>query len=246
MSERSPKGSGRKNGDQARFAPVSPRKVPRFAGVSTFLRLPTHDDPRDVDVLICGAPFDGGTTFRPGARFGPRGVRAASALTRGYNPSAGLDVFEHLRCADGGDVVCVPMSIDRTLAAIEARVGEIAQAQALPILVGGDHSISLGALRALAKLHGPLGLIHFDAHSDTFGPAWGVDIHHGTVFRNALTEGLLRPQDVIQVGIRGPFSAENDLDLARKSGLRIVTIDEVKRTPDAVAALVGAFCARGK
>jgi agmatinase len=231
--------------DQDRFRPVSTRKVPRFAGVPTFLRLPVHEDPSDVDVLICGAPFDGGTTFRPGARFGPRGVRVASALTRGYNPSVGVDLFAHLRCADGGDIACVPMSIERSLAAIEARVTEIAQANALPVLVGGDHTISLGALRALAKQHGPLGLIHFDAHSDTFGPAWDVDVHHGTVFRNALSEGLLRPQDVIQIGIRGPFTADNDLDFARKHGLRIVMIDEVKRSPDAVAALVGAFSARG-
>lgn len=246
MTERPPKERGKKQSADGEFRPVSARKVPRFAGVSTFLRVPTHDDPGDVDVMICGAPFDGGTTFRPGARFGPRAVRAASALSRGYNPSAGLDLFDHLRCADGGDIACVPMSIERSLAAIQARVAQIAEAKALPVLVGGDHTITLGALRALAKQHGPLGLIHFDAHSDTFGPAWDVDIHHGTVFRNALTEGLLRPQDVIQIGIRGPFTSANDLDFARKHGLRIVMIDEIKRTPDAVAALIGAFGARGK
>jgi agmatinase len=202
--------------------------VPRFAGVPTFLRLPVHDDPADVDVLVCGAPFDGGTTFRPGARFGPRGVRNASALTRGFHPDQGVDLFEHLRCADGGDVLCVPMSLERTLENIEARVVEIARANALPAIVGGDHSVTLGALRGLCEVHGPLGLVHFDAHSDTYGPAWGIDVHHGTVFRNALDEGLLRPREVIQLGIRGPLTAQADLDLARSSGFRIVMVDEIK------------------
>jgi agmatinase len=208
---------------------VSARSVPRFAGVPTFLRLPVHDEPGDVDVLICGAPFDGGTTFRPGARFGPRGVRMASALTRGFHPAQGVELFEHLRCADGGDILCVPMSMTRTLDNIRARVEQIAKARALPVLVGGDHSITLGALRALAEIHGPLGLVHFDAHSDTFGPAWDVDLHHGTVFRNAVEEGLLRRGDVLQLGIRGPFTASVDLDFARAQGFRIVMIDEIKR-----------------
>ena len=231
------------------FRPISPRVQPRFSGVSTFLRLPTCEVPRTadaLDVVICGAPFDGGTTFRPGARFGPRAVREASALTRGFHPDPGVDLFEHLRCADGGDVSCVPMSIDRSLAAIEARVAELSAAHVLPALVGGDHTISLGALRALAKVHGPLGLVHFDAHSDTFGPAWDVDIHHGTVFRKALEEGLLRPQDVLQVGIRGPLTAKSDLDFARQHGVRIVMIDEVKRDLAGVEKLVASVSARGK
>ena len=232
--------------DRDRFRPVSTRKVPRFAGVSTFLRLPQHDDPHDVDVMIVGAPFDGGTTFRPGARFGPRGVRDASALTRGHHPTHGLDLFDHLRCADGGDVTCIPMSTERTLANLEERVGEIADAHAVPVLVGGDHTITLAPLRALAKRHGPLGLVHFDAHSDTFGPAWGVDLHHGTTFRKAAEEGLLRPSDVMQIGIRGPFTASTDLDFAIRHGFRVVLVDEVKRDLDAVAREIGALAGRGK
>lgn len=228
------------------FRPVSTRTVPRFAGVPTFLRLPVHEDPADVDVMICGAPFDGGTTYRPGARFGPRGVRMASALTRGFHPSQGLDLFEHLRCCDGGDIPCVPMSIERSHAAIESRVATIADAGALPVLVGGDHSITLAPLRALARKHGPLGLIHFDAHSDAFGPAWDVDLHHGTVFRKAVEEGLLRRGDVIQIGIRGPFTAGNDLDFARASGFRIVMIEEIKRDLERVKSEVRALAGRGR
>jgi guanidinopropionase len=219
--------------------------VPRFAGVPTFLRLPVHDEPADVDVLICGAPFDGGTTYRPGARFGPRGVRAASALTRGFHPAQGLDLFEHLRCADGGDILCVPMSIERTLANIEARVRQIASAGAVPAIVGGDHSISLAVLRGLAAEHGPVGLIHFDAHSDTYGPAWDIDLHHGTIFRNAAEEGLLRHGDVIQVGIRGPLTSGSDFEHARKHGFRIVLIDEIKRDLARVEAELAALAGRG-
>ncbi len=226
--------------------PVSTREVPRFAGVPTFLRLPLRDDPHDVDVLICGAPFDGGTTYRPGARFGPRGVRQASALTRGFHPAQGVDLFAHLRCADGGDVACVPMSVERSLAAIEARAAQIAAAGAVPVFVGGDHTISLAPLRALARVHGPLGLVHFDAHSDTFGPAWDIDLHHGTVFRKAVEEGLLRPRDVVQLGIRGPFTAANDLDFAREHGFRVVMIDEIKRSLDAVLAELAGLRGRGK
>jgi agmatinase len=240
------KPSGRAALPEREMKPVSTRKVPRFAGVPTFLRLPIHDDPRDVDVLICGAPFDGGTTFRPGARFGPRGMRQASALTRGFHPTQGVDLFEQLRCADGGDVPCIPMSVERSLALIEARTEEIARAGAIPAFIGGDHTISLGTLRALARVHGPLGLVVFDAHCDTFGPAWDIDLHHGTVFRKAVEEGLLRRGDVVQLGIRGPFTASNDLSFAREHGFRIVMIDEIKRSLDAVIAELSALRGRGK
>ena len=231
--------------DNHRFRPVSPRTTPRFAGVPTFLRLPMHDDAADVDVLICGAPFDGGTTFRPGARFGPRGVRNASALTRGFHPEQGIDLFEHLRCADGGDILCVPMSIERTLENIRARTSEIVAKGAMPAIVGGDHSVSLGVLRALHAAHGPVGLIHFDAHSDTYGPAWGVDVHHGTVFRNAAEEGLLRAGDVVQLGIRGPFTAANDLEAARALGFRIVMVDEIKRDLARIETELARLAGRG-
>ncbi|MFT3928177.1 MAG: agmatinase [Myxococcales bacterium] len=223
------------------FRPVPTRKVPRFAGVPSFLRLPVHDDPRDVDVMIVGAPFDGGTSYRPGARFGPRGVRAASALTRGFHPDPGLDLFDHLKCCDGGDVAAVPLSVDETLRRIEERLSEIAQAGAIPAMVGGDHTVSLAGLRALAKIHGPLGLIHFDAHSDTYGPAWGFNVHHGTIFRNAVEEGLLRTHDVVQIGIRGPFTEAHDLAFAEKAGFEIVMIDEVKRDLERVKARLARF-----
>ena len=223
------------------FKPRDPRVVPRFAGVSTFLRLPLHDDPADVDALIVGAPFDGGTTYRPGARFGPRAVREASALTRGYHPDPGIDLFEALRCADGGDVACVPMDLGLSLDRIEARVRQIAEAGAVAALVGGDHTCALPAVRALATVHGPLGVVHFDAHSDTYPPAWGMDPHHGTVFRNMVEEGLLRPQDVLQIGVRGPFSGADDLGFARRAGFTLFSAEDVHRSLDAVIARIAAL-----
>jgi agmatinase len=225
--------------------PPSTRKVPRFAGVSTFLRLAQQEAPDGLDVMVCGAPFDGGTTFRPGARFGPRAVREASALTRGYQPALGRDVFQALRCADGGDIACVPMRLEQSLDDIRARVGEIARAGAVPAIVGGDHTVSLGVLRGLAEVHGPLGLVHFDAHSDTFGPAWGVDLHHGTVFRHAAAEGLLRPDAVLQIGIRGPFTAAADVTAPQQLGFQVIDIDAVKADLPAVAARIAALAGQG-
>lgn len=224
-----------------RFRPIPTRKVPRFAGVSTFLRLPQHDDPSDVDVMIVGAPFDGGTSYRPGARFGPRGVRNASALTRGFHPAPGLDLFDHLRCADGGDIATVPMSIEESLLRISTRLEEIARAGAVPAMVGGDHTVTLGALRAVAKVHGPVGLIHFDAHSDTYGPAWGFDVHHGTIFRNAIEEGLLRPNELVQIGIRGPLTEAHDLAFAGANGFEIIFVDAIKQNLTAVCESLSRF-----
>lgn len=225
--------------------PISTRKVPRFAGISTFLRLPPEQSARELDVMIIGAPFDGGTTFRPGARFGPRAVRAASALTRGFHPDPGLELFDHLRCADGGDVATVPMSIAESLARIRERVLGIAEHGAVSAMVGGDHSVTLGALRALAQVHGPLGLVHFDAHSDTYGPAWDQPIHHGTVFRNAIEEGLLRQRDLLQIGIRGPLTEAHDLRFAEDHGFRILTPHAVKQDLAGVRAQISALAGTG-
>lgn len=195
--------------------------------------------------MLFGAPFDAGTTFRPGARFGPRGVRLASALTRGYSAAHDVAVFETLKACDGGDVPCVPMQLEQSLNAIEARVGEIVDAGAVPGMVGGDHLVSLPALRALAKRHGPLRIVHFDAHSDTFGPAWGVDLHHGTVFRKAVEEGLVADGGLLQVGIRGPYTSVEDLDFARAHGIDVMEVDALKRDFAAAEARVAAHGAAG-
>ncbi len=206
--------------------------MPRFAGVPTFLRLPAVADADrvpDVDVLLCGVPFDGGSSYRPGARLGPRAVRDASALARGFSAALGIDVFEELRVADGGDVPLSPHDIGAAIAAVADRAEAIARSGVIGGYVGGDQTVTLGALRGIhrAKLKS-VGLVHIDTHSNTAGPAWGQDIHHGSVVRHAVAEGLIRPEWSVQIGLRGPYSSGGDLAFALSNGFEIVDIDEVK------------------
>ena len=212
--------------------PVASERMPRFAGVPTFLRLPMVQDPGqvpDVDVLLCGVPFDAGSSYRPGARLAPRAVRDASALARGFSAALGIDVFEELRVADGGDVAASPHDIDAAIDAVTHRAEAIARSGVVGGFIGGDQTVTLGALRGIhrAKLKA-FGLVHIDAHSNTAGPAWGREIHHGSVVRHAVTEGLIRPDWTIQIGLRGPYSNAGDLSFALSHGFEIVNVDEVK------------------
>lgn len=212
--------------------PTPTERLPRFAGVPTFLRLPVVQEAGsvpDVDVLLCGVPFDAGSSYRPGARFAPRAVRDASALARGFSAALGIDVFDELRVADGGDVAASPHDIDAALDAITARAEAIARSGVIGGYVGGDQTATLGVLRGIhrAKLKA-VGLVHIDAHSNTAGPAWGRDIHHGSVVRHAVSEGLIRPDWTVQIGLRGPYSSSGDLAFAMSHGFEIVNVDEVK------------------
>jgi len=209
----------------ARFEPVDAALVPRFAGVPSFMRLPMLADPTLVDVALVGVPFDGGTTNRPGARHGPREIRNQSSLMRRINAN-GVCPYDTLRVADLGDSPVNPIDLLDALAKIEAFFTNIAQAGAIPITAGGDHLITLPILRALAK--SPVGLIHFDAHSDTNDSYFGDNpFTHGTPFRRAVEEGLLEPKRCVQIGIRGTYYHPTDFDFAREAGFRIITMDEV-------------------
>lgn len=178
--------------------------------------------------VLLGVPFDGGATLQPGGRHGPAAARAQSALLPGYCPHAGLDVFETLKAVDGGNVCASPFSMSLTHEAIEAEVGALAAAAATPFLVGGDHSITLPALRARARYCGPLALVHFDAHSDTSsGAVWGTPAHHGTWLRQAIEEGLIERGALVQIGLRGPHKDSGEHDIARAHGACIVTPDDV-------------------
>ena len=214
------------------FRTVSSKKMPRFAGVPSFLRLPVPSDPEvvpDVDVVLCGAPFDSGASFRPGARFGPRAVREASALARRFSAALGIDIFEELMVADGGDVAASPHDADAALDAVSARAEAISRTGATCGFVGGDQSVTLAALRGIhrAKLKS-VGLIHIDSHSNTSGPAWGRNVHHGSAVRVAVEEGLVRPEEVLQIGVRGPYSGPADLDYALAHGFEVAKMDDVK------------------
>jgi agmatinase len=191
------------------------------------MRLPHVEDPRGLDVAIVGVPYDGGTSYRPGARLGPREIRAQSSLIRPYSYFQKVAPFDVLNVADVGDVDPPPVSIEQAYAAIEARIGAIADAGARPLVVGGDHSISLPVLRALAKRHGALALVQFDAHIDTWDEYFGGKYFHGTPFRRAIEEGLVDGKRFVQVGIRGPMYGEDDFEFHREHGITMIDIDQV-------------------
>jgi agmatinase len=198
----------------------------RFTGISTFLRLPHIAQPEELDIAIIGVPFDGGTTYRPGPRFGPRHVRAQSAIIRPWNPILKLNPFAKFRVADFGDLPVNPLSIEDTFRRIEQGIAPVLNAGARSLSVGGDHSISLPILRAIAKKHGPVCLIQFDAHNDLWDEYFGSKYSHGTPFRRAFEEGLLQDGGVLQVGLRGQVYAEDDFDFAHAHKVRMVTAEE--------------------
>ena len=203
-------------------------KSPRVAQPATFMRLPHVEDPAGLDVAIVGVPFDGGTSYRAGARLGPREIRAQSSLIRPYSYFQKVAPFDVLRVADVGDVDAPPTSIEKAYAAIEQAMDRILGAGAIPLAVGGDHSISLPILRAIARKHGPVGLVQFDAHIDTWDEYFGGKYFHGTPFRRAIEEGLIARGHFAQVGIRGPMYGEEDFDFHREHDITMIDIDRVK------------------
>ena len=210
---------------------------PRFAQPATFMRLPHQTDLAGVDVAILGVPFDSGTSYRSGARLGPREIRAQSSLIRPYSFFQKVSPFERLCVVDAGDVDAPPVGIEAAHAAITTGVRLVLDAGAVPMVVGGDHSISLPVLRAVAAAHGPVSLIQFDAHIDTWGDYFGGKYFHGSPFRRAIEEGLLLEGGYVQVGIRGPMYGEAE-DFAFQKAHRVTTIDIGQVKEDGVARTV--------
>jgi len=208
--------------------PRDPFSSPRFGQIATFMLLPAPASPEGLDVALLGIPYDGGVSYRPGARFGPRAVREQSSLIRSWHPVLKVHPFERLRVADCGDIDVVPTSIEQTYAAITAKIDAVTAAGAVPVCVGGDHSITLGILRSLAKRSGPVGLVHFDAHPDTWDQYFGSKFFHGTPFRRAVEERLIDPRRMIQVGIRGPLYGPEDFAFHDEHGIEVVRIEAVK------------------
>jgi agmatinase len=204
-------------------------KSPRFAQPATFMRLPYTTDLDGVDVAILGVPFDSGTSYRSGARLGPREIRAQSSLIRPYSYFQKISPFERLTIVDAGDVDAPPVGIEAAYAAIDAAVDRLVSAGVTPLLVGGDHSISLPILRAVARRHGPVALVQFDAHIDTWGDYFGGKYFHGSPFRRAIEEGLIVASEYVQVGIRGPmYGDEADFGYQREHGVTTIDIRQVK------------------
>ena len=207
--------------------PVDAALVPRFAGLSTFMRLPAAVSAVGLDVALIGVPFDGGTTNRAGARHGPREIRSQSSLMRRVHHATGAAPYDVLRVADLGDCPVNPIDLHDSLAKIEAFFAEVAAHGAIPITAGGDHLITLPILRALAR-SGPVGLIHFDAHSDTNDTYFGDNPYtHGSPFRRAIEEGLLDPRRSVQIGLRGSIYTADDHAYARAQGIRLIYIEEL-------------------
>ncbi|TLP75728.1 agmatinase [Nesterenkonia sphaerica] len=208
--------------DELPIGPVDGQASPRFAGLTTFARLPRRDQAPRHDVAVVGVPFDSGVTFRPGARFGPGAIREASRLLRPYNPAGDVSPFASMQVVDAGDIDCTPFDISKALEQIQAGVGDLIRDNRRVLLLGGDHTIALGALRAIYEAHGPVALVHFDAHLDTWGPYMDTPVTHGTPFRNAIEEGLLIKEHSAHVGIRGPLYGPEDLADDENLGFSIV------------------------
>ena len=226
------------------FAPKDSLHLPRFCDVPTFMRLPRADGVAGLDVGVLGLPSDNGSPFRTGARFGPNAIRAMSIMLRPINPyheadgrSGGVDVFERLAVADLGDAPVIPGYMIETLAAIEQSVAAVIDGGASPLCLGGDHGVSIAEIRALAKHHGPLSLVHFDSHTDTWDTYFGGMPHSaGTPFRRAVEEGLVDPARSIQIGMRGSLFSPDDIAQSIKLGFQVVTTDALFARPFAALA----------
>lgn len=200
--------------------------MPRFGGITTFMRLPNRSEPADLDVGIFGVPFDLGTSNRPGARFGPRGIREESVMIRPYNMATRAAPFDSLRIDDLGDVATNAFDKDDSIARIEAFADNLLAHGLTTVAIGGDHTIVLPILRAMKKIHGPVGMVHVDAHTDINDDMFGEKIAHGTPFRRAVEEGLLDGDRVVQIGVRGTGYAADDFDWSRQQGFRVVQVEE--------------------
>lgn len=211
------------------YKPLSGREFPRFSAIKTFFRLPHVEVDADYDVGIVGVPYDGGVSYRPGARFAPTRIREMSSLGRGFHFSRGINFFEKIKVADLGDCPTVPIDQAQTYQKIESFFGHLMKLNKRFISVGGDHSTTLPLLRVVRKKYGqPINLIHFDAHLDTYPAAWGCEYHHGTFLRHAIDEGLVDGAKVLQIGIRGPLAGADDLDVVKKHNVTVTTVDDVR------------------
>ena len=208
--------------------PVSGTVVPRYAGPSTFARLPELRDVEECDVAIIGVPFDAGTSYRPGARFGPQSVRQASRQLRtNYHPNYDVEPFKVQQVADAGDIACNPFDIDEAIKQIEKGSTELLQKVGSIVTIGGDHTIALPLLRSInKKVGGPVALVHFDAHLDTWDTYFGAPYTHGTPFRRAREEKLFLDDASMHIGIRGPLYSTNDLKNYRELGFKTIHCDE--------------------
>jgi guanidinobutyrase len=210
--------------------PLSGNDMPRFAGQASMFRLPTQDTAQGLDVAVVGVPLDIGTSNRTGTRYGPRQIRTESVLVRPYGMATRAAPFDSFQVADTGDVAVNPYNLEKSIQIIEAHYDRLLEHDVIPVSMGGDHTIALPILRALARKHGPLGLVHVDAHADVNDEMFGERITHGTIFRRAIQEGVVDPNRMVQIGLRATGYAADDFDWARDMGVRVVPAEECWHT----------------
>ncbi|WP_116213832.1 agmatinase [Streptomyces olivoreticuli] len=210
-------------------APEESERTLRFAGLPTFGRLPRIEDVKEANVAVVGVPFDSGVSYRPGARFGGNAIREASRMLRPYNPAQDVYPFHYSQVADAGDISANPFDINEAVETIEAAADGLLATDTRLMTLGGDHTIALPLLRSVAKKHGPVALLHFDAHLDTWDTYFGAEYTHGTPFRRAVEEGILDTSALSHVGTRGPLYGKQDLEDDEKLGFGIVTSADVMR-----------------
>ena len=206
--------------------PLSGNDMPRFGGIASLFRLPTATSFSDLDIALVGVPLDIGTSNRNGTRYGPRQIRAESVLVRPYSMATGAAPFDSFQVADAGDVPLNPYNLNHCITLIEQYYADLLQHPLKPISVGGDHTITLPILRQLAKQHGPVALVHVDAHTDINDTMFGEKIAHGTIFRRAIEEQLVNPNKMFQIGPRATGYTADDFDWARQQGVRIISAEE--------------------
>lgn len=206
-----------------KYGPADAFKSPRFCGPVSFMRLPQIRTTDSVDAVIVGIPFDTSGTYRVGSRFAPNEIRSASRILRPYNPAQDIEIFKHCSVVDYGDVDVVPGFIEKSLGKISETMRPIFDAGVVPIAMGGDHSVTLGELRAASSKYGKLALIHFDSHSDVWDEYFGEKFTHGTPFRRAAEENLICTQNSIQLGMRGSLYSSTDLNMATDLGFEVIT-----------------------
>jgi len=211
-----------------KYEPVDPKKFPRFAGIKTFMRLPHIRTTENIDFAVVGVPWDGGASFRTSQRSGPDAIRKMSALLRPYNLDLNIRIFDHCSGVDYGDLSVVPGYIEDTYKRIEEELYPLVEAEVIPIMLGGDHSITLPELRAVFKKYGPVSLIQFDSHTDTYDEYFGRPYNHGTPFSRAVEENLLNVDHSVQVGMRGSVYSKNDYDQAKSYGFDLITMAEFR------------------
>ncbi|MGK0740527.1 agmatinase [Leucobacter sp. Z1108] len=213
---------------QEPVGPVDASQTPRYAGFATFAKLPRIEDVEAADIAVVGIPFDTGVSFRPGARFGPTHVREASRLLRPYNPAQDASPFSLVQVVDAGDIAANPFNIEEAVSQIEQAALDLGSRVERIVTIGGDHTIALPLLRAAHAKHGPVAVLHFDAHLDTWDTYFGAPMTHGTPFRRASEEGIIDLQSSMHVGIRGPLYSTQDLEDDARLGFAVITTEYIE------------------